>query len=142
MIDSLSYHPRIVNHSKSKSATFPSKTTYSWYIYCFQLSQASFIGQWATPTLHICWRSVNFKMVFGVIDFLQKMNKRIPLYYYDTSARLVLVRFWRKSTTPKNHFEINWPLAKFSLRWFPHFSLLSQFCCMNSGIAISPICLS
>ena len=31
-------------------------------------------------------RSVNFKMVFGVIDFLQKTNERIRLYYYDTSS--------------------------------------------------------
>ena len=27
-----------------------------------------------------------------------------------TSMRIVFVRFWRKSMTPKNHFEINWPL--------------------------------
>ena len=35
-------------------------------------------------------------MVFGVIDFLQKMNERIQLYYYDTSGWLVLFikNFW------------------------------------------------
>ena len=32
-------------------------------------------------------------MGFGVIDFLQKTNERIRLYYYDTSGRLVFVRF-------------------------------------------------
>ena len=32
-------------------------------------------------------------MVFGVIDFLQKTNERIRLYYYDTSGWLVFVRF-------------------------------------------------
>ena len=32
-------------------------------------------------------------MNFGVIDFLQKTNERIRLYYYDTSGRLVFVRF-------------------------------------------------
>ena len=38
-------------------------------------------------------RSVNFETVFWVIDFLQKTNERIRLYYYDTSGRLVFVRF-------------------------------------------------
>ena len=28
------------------------------------------------------------------------------LYYYETSGRLVFVRFWRKLKTPKIHFEI------------------------------------
>ena len=32
-------------------------------------------------------------MVFGVFDFLQKTNEGIRLYYYDTSSRLVFVRF-------------------------------------------------
>ena len=34
-------------------------------------------------------------------------NEQIQLYYYDTSGRLVFVRFLEKSTTPNNHFEIN-----------------------------------
>jgi hypothetical protein len=47
------------------------------------------------------------KWFFGVIDFLQKMNERIRLYYYDTS-------------TPKNHFEINWPLTHFKAQQYRH----------------------
>ena len=37
----------------------------------------------------------------------------LPKYertYYDTSGRLVFVRFWKKLKTPRRHFEINWPL--------------------------------
>ena len=46
----------------------------------------------------------NFEMVFGVFDFLQKTNKRIRLYYYDTSSRLVLVRFLEESADIKKLF--------------------------------------
>ena len=35
-------------------------------------------------------------MVFCVFDFLQKMNGRIRLYYYDTSSWLVFIRFFWK----------------------------------------------
>ena len=32
--------------------------------------------------------------------------------YYDTSGRLVFsFVFWKKLTTPKKHFKINWPLV-------------------------------
>ena len=52
-------------------------------------------------------------MFFGVFDFLQKMNERIRLYYYDTSSQLVFVCFLEESEdTIKNHFEIIW-LKKF-----------------------------
>ena len=51
-----------------------------------------------------------FERGFDVFDFLQKTKEGIWLYYYDTSNWLVFVRFWRKSTTTKNNFEINWPL--------------------------------
>ena len=74
------------------------------------------------------------KWFFEVIDFLQKTNEQIRLYYYDTSGRLVFVRFleetednkktfdfttmisqvdlfssvfWRQLKTTKIHFEIN-----------------------------------
>ena len=36
------------------------------------------------------------KWFFGVIDFLQKTNERIRLYYYDTSGQLVFVCFLEK----------------------------------------------
>ena len=56
------------------------------------------------------------KWFFGVIDFLQKTNERIRLYHYDTSDRLVFVRFWGEIDDPKNHFEINWPLRVVTVR--------------------------
>jgi hypothetical protein len=34
----------------------------------------------------------------------KKMNEGIRLYYYDTSGRLVFVRFWRKIDNPKKSF--------------------------------------
>ena len=40
-------------------------------------------------------------MFFGVIDFLQEMNKQIRLYYYDTLGRLVFVRFLEEIDDPK-----------------------------------------
>ena len=43
-------------------------------------------------------------MVFGVIDFLQKMNKQIRLYYYGTSGRLVFIRFLEEIDDPKKPF--------------------------------------
>ena len=49
-------------------------------------------------------------MIFWVIDFLQKTNEQIRLYYYDTSGRLVFVRFLEEIDVPQKRFEINWPL--------------------------------
>ena len=43
-------------------------------------------------------------MVFGVFDFLQKTNERIRLYYYDTSSRLVFVRFLEEIEDTKKPF--------------------------------------
>ena len=43
-------------------------------------------------------------MFFGVIDFLQEMNKQIRLYYYDTLGRLVFVRFLEEIDDPKKPF--------------------------------------
>ena len=37
--------------------------------------------------------SINFKRTFWYPQFFQKMNEKIQLYYYDTSGRLVFVRF-------------------------------------------------
>ena len=44
------------------------------------------------------------KWFLGVIDFLQKTNERIRLYYYDTSSRLVFVRFLEEIDDPKKPF--------------------------------------
>jgi hypothetical protein len=43
-------------------------------------------------------------MVFDVFDFLQKTNKRIQLYYYDTSSRLVFIRFLEEIKDTKKTF--------------------------------------
>ena len=43
-------------------------------------------------------------MVFGVFDFLQKTNEGIRLYYYDTSSRLVFVRFLEEIEDTKKPF--------------------------------------
>jgi hypothetical protein len=45
-----------------------------------------------------------FEMIFWVIEFLQKTNKRIQLYYYDTSGRLVFVLFLEEIDDPKKPF--------------------------------------
>ena len=43
-------------------------------------------------------------MVFGAFDFLQKTNKRIRLYYYDTSSRLAFDRFLEEIQDTKKSF--------------------------------------
>ena len=43
-------------------------------------------------------------MIFGVIDFLQKTNKQIRLHYYETSGRLVFVRFLEEINDPQKIF--------------------------------------
>ena len=48
------------------------------------------------------------KWFIGVIDFLQKTNERIQLYYYENFFR-------RKSKESKKRFEIIWPLESQSL---------------------------
>ena len=50
-------------------------------------------------------------MSFWYLQFSQKPNKKIRLYYYGTSIRIVFVRLLGELKTPKRHFEINWPLA-------------------------------
>ena len=47
---------------------------------------------------------VNFEMVSGVIDFLQKMNEQIQLYYFDTLGWHVFVRFLEEIDDPKKPF--------------------------------------
>ena len=40
-------------------------------------------------------------MIFWVIDFLQKTNEQIRLYYYDTSGRPAFFRFLEEIDDPK-----------------------------------------
>ena len=48
--------------------------------------------------------SDNFESVFDVFDFLQKTNEGIRLCYYDTSSRLVFVRFLEEIEDTKEPF--------------------------------------
>ena len=59
-------------------------------------------------------------MVFLVIDFLQKMNEKIRLYYYDSSGQLVFVRFLEESTAWQSAYGFIWPLVVKS-NFFVHF---------------------
>ena len=54
-------------------------------------------------------RSVNFEMTCWYPEFFQKMNEKIQptVQYYDTSDRLVFVRFWEELKTPKSPSEMN-----------------------------------
>ena len=49
-------------------------------------------------------------MVFGVFDFLLKRTKEFDFTTMTPQVDLFSLVFWRKSKTPKNHFEIIWPL--------------------------------
>ena len=51
------------------------------------------------------------KCLFGVFDFFQKTNKIKLTWGIIVVKSNSFVCFWRKSMTPKNHFEINWPLV-------------------------------
>ena len=52
------------------------------------------------------------KCFFGTyLQFFQKTNKKIQPNYYGTSRRIVFIRFLEELKTPKNYFEINWPLV-------------------------------
>ena len=58
--------------------------------------------------LLICWflgkGQLISKWFLGSSIFLQKMNEQIRLYYYDTSSRLVFVRFLEEIDDPKKPF--------------------------------------
>ena len=48
--------------------------------------------------------------LFGTyLQFLQKTNNKIWLYYYGTLNQKIFVRFLGELKTPKRHLEINWP---------------------------------
>ena len=51
--------------------------------------------------------SINFKRTFWYAQFSQKTNEIIQLHHYDTSGRLVFVRFLGEIEDKKRHFEIN-----------------------------------
>ena len=56
-------------------------------------------------------------MSFWYLQFSQKTNKKIWLYYYGTSSRIVFVRFLGELKISKRRFEINWPLVSTFEAW-------------------------
>ena len=50
------------------------------------------------------------KGLVGILNSSKKWMKKFDLQYYDTSGRLVFIRFLEELKTPKSPFEINWPL--------------------------------
>ena len=69
-------------------------------------------------------------MSFWYLQFSQKANEKIPLYYYGTSSRIVFVRFLGELKIPKRHFEINWPVpeSRNSLYYFHTWFFLNFRC--------------
>ena len=51
------------------------------------------------------------KGIFSIFNSSKKTYEEIRLNYYDTSGRLVFVRFLEEFEDTKRHFEINWPLV-------------------------------
>ena len=51
------------------------------------------------------------KWFFGVVDFLQKMNKNKSTWGIIAVKSNLFVHFLEEIDDPKNHFEINWPLG-------------------------------
>ena len=47
------------------------------------------------------------KRLFGFFNSPKKRTKKIRLYYYATSSRIILVHLLGELKTPKIHFEIN-----------------------------------
>jgi hypothetical protein len=47
------------------------------------------------------------KGLVGILSSSNKRTKKFNLEYYDTSGRLVFVRFLEELKTPKSPFEIN-----------------------------------
>ena len=85
-------------------------------------------------TAHSMLRKVKFhkgqlisKWFLGSSISSKKWTKEFDFTTMRPQVDLFSFIFWRKSTTPKNHFKINWPLAFpgciLYIFWF-HFSLL------------------
>ena len=74
-------------------------------------------------------------MSFWYLHFSQKTNKKVQLYYYNTSSLIVFIRFLGELKTPKRHFEINWTLVSvcpdfFICQFFDHLSMDQFQICM------------
>ena len=83
------YYKTSQNGQKGKSKI--NKFLFVWYVGPIDLSRAELKGQLIS------------KCLFGVFNFFQKMNEQIRLYY-DTSGRLVFVRFLEEIEDTKKTF--------------------------------------
>ena len=70
---------------------------------------------WDLLTFISSYRSVDFRTSLWSLQFSQKTDKKIWLYYYGTSSTIVFVGFLGGLNTPQRHFEINRPLKHI---WF------------------------
>ena len=52
------------------------------------------------------------KLFFGILNFLQKTNQNKWTWGIISSKVELVWSFFDKSMTPKNHFQINWPLCQ------------------------------
>ena len=68
-------------------------------------------------------------MSFGNLQFSQKTNKTIQLYYNGTSSRIVFVPYLGELKTPRRHFKINWPLGQIFVAFsaYLNFNIWSGF---------------
>ena len=56
----------------------------------------------------MCKGQLISKGLFGILNSSKKRTKKFDLTtYYDTSVRLVFVRFFGEFKTPKSPFEVN-----------------------------------
>ena len=76
-------------------------------------------------------------MYFWYVQFFQKTNEKIQPNYYDTSSRIVFVRFLEELKTPKRHFEMNWPLV--NLYATLHTSPNLTFLCKHLTNLVCPV---
>ena len=56
-------------------------------------------------SLPLTVKSAKAEIIFSSQHFFQKTNKQIQLYYYDTSGRLVFVRFLEEIEHTKKTFQ-------------------------------------
>ena len=71
---------------------------------------AQFHGVTEYFSIYTLYRSVNFEMVFGIVDFIQKTNENKLTLGIIVVKLNSFVRFLEEIDAPKNHFEIKWPL--------------------------------
>ena len=66
------------------------------------------------------------KWFFRVVDFLQKTNENQWTWGLIELKSNLFVRFLEEIDEPKNHFEINWPLAHRTARYNQNLEKIRQ----------------